>query len=139
MPSRKTLLLLTAYLLLVAATFLYVWGRTPGPCITEGNAGRIREGMTEDQVVQILGVPAGDYTSKTWGCDPEMCTGVFDLGEIREESRLSWKEWVGDQGMIRVGFDESAVVRRAKFRTIFFWQETPIELLRRLLKRLGLG
>jgi hypothetical protein len=136
MSSRKTLLLLSGCLLLVAAAFWYAWGRPPGHCITEANAEKIREGMSEGEVVQILGVPAGDYTTGPW----DRWSLVLDHvgGGPISQKPPDWKNWVGGQGRIRVAFDEHGAVRRADFLSITRLQETPLDRLRRWLKRLGL-
>jgi outer membrane protein assembly factor BamE (lipoprotein component of BamABCDE complex) len=139
MPSRKTLLLLSGYLLLVGATTLSVWRMPPRHFITRANCDMIREGMTEDQVVQLLGVPAGNYASGEW---LYLGPGVQKF----YSGRLDFKTWVGDEVLIDVGFDESGHVWRAdimvcqhdevgnRIRT----DESLLDRLRLWLKRLRL-
>jgi hypothetical protein len=107
--------------------------------ITEANYRRLADGMTRDQVEQILGGPAGDYSGGT--ADPTAPITIHD-GE-RSYSFLNddwgyWSRgevWIGHEAAIRVTFDVDGKVCGSGYRFIGSIRISP---LRRLLRWFGL-
>jgi len=111
--GRKRRLLLWCLLGCVSLMGLVVSIKRNSTCIDKAGFERIREEMSEAEVVAILGVPAGDY-----------CTARADqiaiakarltlrnrvVGLTRrlpEELQLIKKEWLSDAGFIGIFFDE---------------------------------
>ncbi len=77
--------------------------------------------MTGDEVMATLGMPPGDYA-----------TGfVVPMAERSECNRV---EWVSDEGMILVWFDEHGKVERREFRHVVIWKVTWYERIRKWLR-----
>jgi hypothetical protein len=142
MPSRKTLLLLSGCLLLVAAAFWYVWRLPPKHFITDGNADRILLGMTEDEAVRVLGVPAGDYITGPWAFGTPADYQI--IGDVC--SSYDWKVWAGDDVTVRLGFDKYGRVQLKRVVGVFLlngervrYEDNLLDRIRSWLKPLGLG
>jgi hypothetical protein len=60
---------------------------------------RIEVGMTEDEVIGILGVPPGTYSGTYWGGHPTQTTFFLIPGTTK-------KQWTGQEVIIEIGFDE---------------------------------
>lgn len=91
--------------------------------ITRENVDRIRVGMTEEEVADILGGPPGSYTNRP---DPVLYHGV------------TFRRWrIGDEAMIEVsvGTDPSARVRARGWHKEFW--PYPESLAERLIRRSG--
>jgi hypothetical protein len=129
MLNRKWWLCLGGFVLLVGAAFLALWPITPRHCITEENLNKIGMGMTEDEVVQILGAPAGDYSTGKHLYHPELIGGPARV----YSGRLACKEWVGDEGKIRVCFEASGRVFVAYHSGVFRQEQGVLDRLRRWL------
>ena len=87
---------------------------------------KIKLGMNEEEVVEVLGTHSGNYASGEWGV--EKLPRAPEPGLIR-------KEWASDTGVIWVYFDEKGRVSYVLFQKPTLLKEP---FLRRLLKKLGL-
>jgi outer membrane protein assembly factor BamE (lipoprotein component of BamABCDE complex) len=131
MSKRKLLLLglsCFALVLLAWATFLAVCPLTPRHHIDRAGVGALREGMTEAEVVQVLGVPAGDYSSVRRVYTVNPVTSVFESA-----APIAWKEWIGDEAKVRIGFDPNGKVWSISHSRPYYGEAGPFALLRRLL------
>jgi hypothetical protein len=109
MKRKRLLLILGCLATVLLAGYGTLRLMAPQHRITKENIAAIKEGMTEAEVQALLGVPAGDYSSKQTG-------GVFILGDrpwadsffagpdIVE--RDGGKFWVGDETSVWVRFDD---------------------------------
>jgi hypothetical protein len=75
--TRRRLLLVGLAAVALLGSGLVVWLQLPRPGITRANYQRIRVGMTEAEVVALLGGPAGDYRTQP-GRKPAIGMQVFD-------------------------------------------------------------
>jgi hypothetical protein len=87
--------------------------------------GAIRPGMREDDVERIIGVPAGDYTSRLV---------VPWEGSLRMPVGSVLKTWAGDEGTILVCFDADGAVVFARFDEPVPIQESLLDRMRRWLR-----
>src|SRR5262245_43608117 len=103
MTRSRPLLVLGAFSVLGFVALSVVEFRARGPGITPANYGRIREGMTEQQVEALLGGPAtGTRTA------PYAGSYVPEEFEAARVERL--REWVGDGTYVLVGFNKAEAV-----------------------------
>lgn len=93
---------------------------------------KIREGMTEGEVVAIIGVPPGIYTAKTTYYRPN--TGPSDrltvasLEATRSESAVaSPRIWYTDNSFVWVDFDELGKVKTKHFQLAYADQPSILE------------
>ena len=103
--KRKTLLFGLGIVAAAVSVSLMVWvTHQPEHRITGRTFANIEKGMTESEVEQILGVPAGNYTR-------EAVATIYPLGAndlvagnelVRKEGG---KEWIGNHASIYVRFD----------------------------------
>jgi hypothetical protein len=78
------------------------WHRGP-QIFSRELSNRIVQGMSRDEVVAIVGVPSGDYTTKEWIGGP--MNAWYD----------DYDHWVSDEGMISVRFDHGGHVSKVAF------------------------
>jgi hypothetical protein len=106
--TRRPLLVfgLLAGLLALGVGGWVFWSRDT-TCIEEDSFVRLRVGMTETEVVRIIGVPAGDYRTDPTGhpAGPLGPTGAFGDGK-----GIDRKHWYSDTYWIQVVFDERGKV-----------------------------
>src|SRR5262249_21317609 len=87
----------------VGGASIWMWSTMPIYSITQWNAARIKTGMTENEVVDILGIPHGDYSS-----DLEIRKQPFLSQQCDRHGFFGFREvqsWRGDCGTIQVYFD----------------------------------
>lgn len=97
-----------------------LWWSAPRHRITEASAEQIKNGMTEDEVLAILRVPAGIY-----GVPPGMYatnekeSARQDVQELEDHLRrngsISVKSWLCDSGLIIVQFSEDGKVEGSTY------------------------
>jgi hypothetical protein len=107
-PKQKRLLLVLSCFVLMLLAWVGILAFRPfGPRhrINRAGVGDLRKGITEGEVVQILGIPAGDYSSRRRRYVDEPITSLFIPADPTE-----WKEWVGDEVKVRIGFDPNGKV-----------------------------
>jgi hypothetical protein len=103
--SRRRLLVLAGLVLAVVALagVALELVRPHPPRFTEGLADRIHAGMTEAEVVAILGRRAGDYASPyTVGVSSR--SSAYLAEGVYEPDGSCTKAWFSDAGIIRVHF-----------------------------------
>jgi hypothetical protein len=99
---KRRIVAITLVIVCTFFVFLLVW---PQPRFGEERFQQIREGMTEAEVISILGAPAGDYRpaiwkNPDWFVSPSDPSG-FPLSErgrsprqVDEMKRQEFAEWV---------------------------------------------
>jgi hypothetical protein len=96
-----------AAITLSIALFLIVSSRGP---ITRTAYNRIKEGMSEDEVLGILVLPPGNYSTDFYTAVSEE-----EEGKRKSSKRLGW---IGDEAMIDVEFDDRGKVCWKAFHEI---------------------
>jgi outer membrane protein assembly factor BamE (lipoprotein component of BamABCDE complex) len=125
---KRVVLILVVLAIALLGGYLLLWATAPTDSITADNAAKIYEGMTEPDVEQVLGGPAGVYHP-----DGETWAWVLENGRITIGHRR--KIWVGRAGGIRVHFDEGGRVAVSQ------WVDGPersLDLLAKLRRWLGI-
>jgi outer membrane protein assembly factor BamE (lipoprotein component of BamABCDE complex) len=93
---------------------------------------RITDGMTRQEVEEVLGRPPGDYTDRR--DYPGEVHFPITLGWDDTTSMYSSDEWVSDQGRIVVYFDQAGMIREKQFYSVDHLSERPwTERVRRAL------
>lgn len=106
---------------MLAVGYGVLWALKPGHNITRDNAARLEARMTVTQVVDLLGVPAGNYS-----------TGPID-GRAAPVP-LDTKVWESDEVKIVVSFNRHGKI----YDVIIYWKTTDRSLFDRLRLWLGL-
>jgi hypothetical protein len=87
----------------------------------------IKEGMTREEVIALLGVPPGDYHTDTRLCVRCYATSSFVVtaeGKLLQE--CTYEIWVSNRGVIEVGFDKECKVIGKSFTPLD--REPPSDL-----------
>ncbi|MCI0742907.1 MAG: outer membrane protein assembly factor BamE [Gemmataceae bacterium] len=125
MKKRRCLWIVVVLVLLLGAGYGVLW-LTAGPRhrINKESFERIQEGMTEEEVESIIGVPAGDYT-----------TGpvVVRLMLISFMSPQC-KSWKSNVGQIVVDFDSRGLITWKRYMDVTPVEESLWDKLRRWLR-----
>ena len=79
------------------------------PRINKQSFAKIKRGMTEKEVIEILGVPPGDYSMGAY---------VLPLGDHRPIWDAPTADWTSNEGDIEIWYDEKKKVRRAQFNRV---------------------
>ncbi len=129
MKKRTRRLLLAGFILVLMAWVgvlaLRPW--VPRHRITAEGVGELREGMTAAEVEQVLGVPAGDYSSRKRSYAGEPVTFIALYTDLDQ------KEWVGDEVRVNVGFGPDGKAWTIYRSWPFCDDEDFLDQLRRLL------
>jgi hypothetical protein len=106
MRELRVLLVAAAVVLAFGACAFLLSRNQPRPGITRDNFERIQEGMTTEEVEEILGGPAGRYTDR-----PIM---------VPIEGIMFRRWWIGDTGVVTIELtsDEPRRVRRKRFAPV---------------------
>ena len=111
-----------------------LWWTAPEHRINKESCDQIRNGMTETEVVAIIGASAGDYTTAEtekerdlvrWILTDRVWQAALHGNDIRS------REWLSDNGAIQVLLDQNGTVISKEFFSI---QATFIAKLRRWLR-----
>src|SRR5262245_13758473 len=128
MNRRKWLRIILLAAIAVTALAALVWW-TSRPRISQATADRIREGMTEQQVIDIVGLPPGSYCSErsfwkqilraNWAVD-------FQSGKSRIGRPGSWyyrHYWIFEDRILYVDFRDGLSLGAAGYHEIpiGFW------------------
>jgi hypothetical protein len=116
---------------IVALTCLVIAGYVVGVRVTaperhinRTTCEKIEAGMNEGEVEQLIGLPAGDYTSRQV---------VVWEGSLRMPVGAELKTWAADEGTILVCFHDDKVVF-ARFEEPIDINESLVDRLRRWLR-----
>ena len=101
MKCKRLLLVLACLTVMIFTGYAAVRLTAPRPNLISENIGRIEDGMTVQEVENILGAPAGNYSSLR---DAE----AADLPQCYDKP--GDKIWVDDQMWLGVRFDETGKV-----------------------------
>jgi hypothetical protein len=104
---RRTRLLIALVLLAASAVPAWVLARLGmHPHFTESMAARVHEGMTEAEVVAVIGMPPGDYASRDDLVFEDLRAGACLL-RPRGSYSLGRKfvDWIDDDGCVVANFD----------------------------------
>jgi hypothetical protein len=94
---------------LAAALFAVVWFFQPHPRIDRDVYDMIKPGMTERDLIDLIGAPPGDYgLGKGWPLFDGIGGGDMVVGQ-------STRQWLGQDVAIVVVLDSSGVVEQALF------------------------
>ncbi len=133
MKKRTWRLLLTGFIVVLMAwgSFLAFRPFAPRHRIDREGVRELREGMSEAEVEQVLGVPAGDYSSRKRSYAGE------DVTFVALYTDLDQKEWVGDEVRVSVGFGPDGKAWTIYRSWPFCDDEDFLDRLRRLLHLAG--
>lgn len=143
MRKRKRLLILPGLLaaaLFIGAGLQLFWDSSPPPRFTAALADRIHQGMTEAEVVAVLGMPAGDYhTTEIYLRAPDdYRSKVWIKPEgLRGPDGITEKAWISNEGGVTVEFDSEGRVCRSYWEG--YWTPKPqswFDSIRRWLRGL---
>lgn len=132
MNKRSLVRLALVSCLVLAGLVLFLRWTSPNARINRESFEQIRTGMTEEEVIDILGVAPNkydlDYVSRRVNKMLDV-VAVNDSG--LDNSILSVKAWVADGLAIRIGFDHTGTAR-----SIFYiaFDETALNRFRRRLR-----
>jgi hypothetical protein len=126
-------LLLVGVALVVLGGWLTVWMTGPKHHITRESIFRIKEGMTQHEIEEILGAPPGDYSP-----------GDSVVAYLEPPGRLSGNQvaaiafakkavWVGDEAAVRVWFNNNDKAARCDYGFVVRPQISLLDKVRRWL------
>lgn len=122
--KKRALMLLLGFLVIALAAGATPWLLfSDGPRFTEAQATKIKPGMTESEVIEILGAASGSYTTSLAVYYQPSIEPVVPPGTKYEKS------WCGDHGMIEVGFDDND---RTTYRQFYQNGSAPPKLWQRV-------
>lgn len=110
---KKRLLLRLGLLGLLAfvCLWLFLWWTAPNHRINQSYADQIRKGMTEDEVIQLLGLPPGDYTGARKMHARKLREAiVIELDQVARVRGCTYREWLTDEGALFVVFAKNGEV-----------------------------
>ncbi|MCI0743828.1 MAG: hypothetical protein L0Y58_00330 [Verrucomicrobia subdivision 3 bacterium] len=117
--KKRFLVRLGVLLLLAAAAFVFVlWWTTPNHRINVDSFKKIKNGMTLDEVVQIVGVPPGHYgaPSKNPGTIYLLASDAV-LDPFKFEGTEHVEEWHSDVGKLMLILNKEHIVIAAQFES----------------------
>jgi len=129
---KRRLLLRLGLIALLGSAGLIILLRCvePGHRINSDGFARLRVGMTETEVGEVLRSARVDGNVMSW-----RRRNLFDVQVIDDRDNsdpwLTAKEWVADGAAILVHFDDQGIARLA---TYFRFEETLLEKIRRYLR-----
>jgi hypothetical protein len=106
---RKKRAVVVVILLLVLVTGLWFLTKPRPHQINQVGFDQITEGMTQQEVEEVLGGPPGDYTDRRWVLLVSYDNPMFFRALARRE------DWLSDDGSVCVAFDEGSRVVEKKF------------------------
>jgi hypothetical protein len=141
MRSRRRLILASIVGLLLFGYFL-LWLTSPGPGMNRRGFDLIQPGMSEAEVIAILGAEPGDYITGKVEVEWRLSLSEFSLrmpiadfraNASNEEASgvTGLTEWYSDEGIIRIRFDADGLVQDKAFRRVFPETEPFLVKLRR--------
>jgi hypothetical protein len=103
------------FLALAAGSFAAFWFLQPRPRIDEQAFARIEHGMTEQQVIDIIGAPPGNYGVGEGELNP------FNVSTFWIFPEKSVKTWLGRDKAIQIGFADDGKVLSKNIGNV--WRE----------------
>ena len=107
---KRRLLILGLLPLLLFAGYLALWLTSPKHRIDRQGYGKIQLGMTEEEVEDILGAPAGNHAISSLRATEELVMG--ETSHWLDESKCTLKTWVSDSAEIGIWFSEDGKVMK---------------------------
>jgi hypothetical protein len=123
---KRLLLLLMSVALVLLGGWLTLWPSSPQHRINRESFARIQEGMTEQEVESILGVPAGDYATAR--------VAIAEDYDLRVPAGAVQKQWTCDEGTILVFFYPADKVCVSRFIQVARVDESFLDKARRWLR-----
>lgn len=126
---RGRLVLVMGLLIALSVVIGLLLFTSPSPAINRVTYAAIQGGMTEREVADLFGVRAGDYRTGDVLYDGAKATDEAFGGNVT----LS-REWLGDEGMVQVGFDAEGRVVGKTFVVVGRSSHNPLARLRRVFR-----
>jgi len=113
---------------LAGLVLFFLWWMEPNHQINRRAMDRIQIGTREEEVVRIIGVPAGDYKTGLVTAEFSLSDAHRCVDEMRADptdEKTEAKEWVGDSGAIIIYFNANGIVRYKCYlsREEMSWQQ----------------
>jgi SmpA / OmlA family len=126
---KRSVLVLVCLVTVAVACFWALWLAWPEEWIKREQLGRIRPGMTVEDVETILGKPTGSYPNDV----AIMIVGVPESSGDFDRLFMDpgGRQWVGKETAIVVAFDERARVTATYFGYLSRQQEGFLTIVRR--------
>src|SRR5438128_1751089 len=115
---RRFLISFTLLIGLAAAVFLGFWAMQPRPRIDQETLDKIQIGMTEREVIDIIGAPPGDYgvgNAEVDDWDPTARGRWPAMLKLDDDER----SWLGHEKAIVVAFDETRKVSGKRLANVW--------------------
>src|SRR5262245_52497407 len=110
MKKRRLIQLVVLACLALAGFVFFLRWTTPNARISRESFEQIWLGMTEEEVIEILGVPPNNYDLDYVSRRVNKMLDVIAVNDSSlDNSILTVKAWVTDGLAIRIGFDQSGV------------------------------
>jgi outer membrane protein assembly factor BamE (lipoprotein component of BamABCDE complex) len=122
---RKIALSAAALLVLIAVAFAVYCYTRPQPRIDEETLAKIKDGMTEREVIDVIGAPAGNYGLG----DGEM---PFLLWYSNEPKGVA-KDWLGHENGLRVWFDSDGKVVASRLSAVWRPYESHLDMVLQMM------
>jgi hypothetical protein len=123
---RKALWIGCAVACVITVWLSWYFTRSPSHRITKDGYGDLRLGMTEQEVIEVLGVPAGDYGP---GQGEIVETGAFTIASHMIRRDPKGKRWLAGDFAITVCFDAEGRVTGLGTDSVYRPYETITEML----------
>jgi len=123
---RKRLLLTCTLLFVIVVGSLWFLSRPIKHRINDEGYHGIQMGMTEQEVIQVLGVKPGDHGP---GVGEIIETGCFTMASASIRSDPKGKKWLAGDFAITVCFDEGGRVNGKATDSVYRPYDTPIEMV----------
>jgi hypothetical protein len=107
--GRKCLMGLAVIMVVLLTLQVSINATRPRMNITESVFSSIAAGMSEDEVISLIGIRAGSYV------DNHHNVLIDILNEPPRLDGLDYVEWAGNEGVIVIGFDEQRIVKDKRF------------------------
>lgn len=105
--KRRLLYATVALAAVLVGAYALLWLTAPPERIDRATFERLRVGMTEGEVEELIGAPPGDYTRDPPEPEPPRV--------LNDEPRLTLSRWAGPDGRIVVFFDHQGRIQEKEF------------------------
>jgi hypothetical protein len=125
---RRILLASLAFFGVVIVVLLVFWLLQPHPRIDAETCEKIQAGMTEREVIDIIGAPAGDYGVGKGEIE------IYTRGYIWKVDDPRVKNWLGQEKAIEIVFTDEGKVESRALRDVWRPYESQLDRILQMLQ-----